>query len=125
MVEWGCLCLLAADGCNRIVGNTSCAKHCVGSAARGFDCARCHDLATTDTMSGSHNWFTQFEAQGDEAMRYFLEPAVLAVNYAKSVLRYKRIVMVGLSGGGWTSESSTAPLSRDLLQELLCALLVA
>ena len=117
--------MLAADGCNRIVGNTSCAKHCVGSAARGFDCARCRDIATTDTMSGSHNWFTQFEAQGDEAMRYFLEPVVLAVNYAKEVLRYKRIVMVGLSGGGWTSESSTASLSRDLLQELLCALLVA
>ena len=74
----------------------------------------CQDLATTDSMSGSHNWFTQFEAQGDEAMRYFLEPVVLAVNYAKNVLQYKRIVMVGLSGGGWTSESSTASLSRDL-----------
>ena len=113
--------MLAADGCNRIVGNTSCAKHCVGSAARGFDCARCRDLATTDTMSGSHNWFTQFEAQGDEAMRYFLEPVVLAVNYAKNVLRYKRIVMVGLSGGGWTSERLHRT-SRDFLRKICCAL---
>ena len=112
---------MAADGCNRIVGNTSCAKHCVGSTARGFDCARCQDLATTDTMSGSHNWFTQFEAQGDEAMRYFLEPVVLAVNYAKNVLRYKRIVMVGLSGGGWTSERLHRT-SRDFLRKICCAL---
>ena len=52
------------------MGNISCAKHCVDSVARGFDCAQCQDLATTDSMAGSHNWFAQFEAQGDEAMRY-------------------------------------------------------
>ena len=32
--------------------------------------------------------FDQFEKMGDEAMRYFLEPVVLAVNYAKA-LGYK------------------------------------
>ena len=33
---------------------------------------------------GMHAWFEQFEQQGDEVMRYFLEPVVLVVNYAKS-----------------------------------------
>jgi hypothetical protein len=134
-------------GCNRIQGNTSCKDHCIGSTARGFDCAQCKDQSTTDSMVGSHQWFEQFEAQGDETMRYFLEPVVLAVNYAKNKLKYKHIgeyltccpaalqcwttnpacwclappnlrpyvrtlgfasVMVGLSGGGWTTTISAA-----------------
>eukprot|EP01043_Picozoa_sp_COSAG02_P103688 COSAG02_NODE_39697_length_414_cov_0.596825_2_plen_47_part_01 len=33
---------------------------------------------------------------------------MLAVNYAKNVLRYKHIVMVGISGGGWTTTVSAA-----------------
>jgi hypothetical protein len=33
---------------------------------------------------------------------------VLSVNYAKNVLKYKHIVMVGLSGGGWTTTISAA-----------------
>ena len=33
---------------------------------------------------------------------------MLAVNYAKNALRYKHIVMVGLSGGGWTTTVSAA-----------------
>ena len=46
-------------GCNRIVGNTSCAHYCVSSAARGFNCSKCVDAAHTASMSASHQWFKQ------------------------------------------------------------------
>ena len=49
-----------------------------------------------------HSWFAQFEAQGAKTFRYFLEPVVLTINYAQS-LGYKKIMMMGLSGGGWTT----------------------
>ena len=35
-------------------------------------------------------------------LRFFLEPVVRSINYAVS-LGYTRIVMAGLSGGGWTT----------------------
>lgn len=44
-------------------------------------------------------------------MRFFIEPVVLAVNYAKA-LGYDEIVMLGLSGGGWTTTVSAAVDSR-------------
>ena len=66
-------------------------------------------------MYGSHSWFEQFEEMGDEVMRYFLEPVVLAVNYAVNVLKYKHIAMVGLSGGGWTTTIAAAIDSRITL----------
>lgn len=51
-----------------------------------------------------HAWFAQFEAQGAPVIgRFFLEPVVRSINYAVGVLGYKRVVMTGLSGGGWTT----------------------
>jgi hypothetical protein len=40
-------------------------------------------------------------------MRYFIEPVALAASYAKT-LGYKHVVMVGLSGGGWTTTIASA-----------------
>eukprot|EP01052_Picozoa_sp_SAG31_P045594 SAG31_NODE_8387_length_1461_cov_1.298091_2_plen_383_part_00 len=95
-------------GCNRIRANESCSRHCVSNLDRGFDCERqCKPIGTDDSLVGPHQWFDQFEKAGDEAMRYFLEPVVLAVNYAKA-LGYRHIIMVGLSGGGWTTTISSA-----------------
>lgn len=37
------------------------------------------------------------------SLRPFLEPVALAVNYATRRTQYREIVMVGLSGGGWTT----------------------
>ena len=48
----------------------------------------------------------------DYTMRYFIEPVVLAVNYATQTLGYKNIVMLGLSGGGWTTTLASAIDSR-------------
>jgi hypothetical protein len=55
-----------------------------------------------------HSWFEQWEAQRVPVFRYFLEPVIRAINYATSVLGYSRIVMAGLSGGGWTTAVSAA-----------------
>eukprot|EP00041_Stephanoeca_diplocostata_P009687 m.151052 g.151052 ORF g.151052 m.151052 type:complete len:290 (-) comp17847_c0_seq1:205-1074(-) len=54
-----------------------------------------------------HEWFKQFEDKGDFTMRYFIEPVALAAAYAKK-LGYKHVVMVGLSGGGWTTTVASA-----------------
>ena len=49
-----------------------------------------------------HAWFAQFEVQGASVLRFFLEPVVRSINYA-TTLGYKRVVMTGLSGGGWST----------------------
>lgn len=93
-------------GCNRLLRNTSCADHCVSDPARGFNCSQCVDLAALP-VAESHNWFVQFERMGDYPVRYFLEPVIMVVNYAHK-LGYKRVVMTGLSGGGWTTTLAAA-----------------
>lgn len=45
---------------------------------------------------------------GDHALRYFLEPVFLTINYAKTVLNIPEIHMAGLSGGGWTTTFASA-----------------
>eukprot|EP01051_Picozoa_sp_SAG22_P019665 SAG22_NODE_3704_length_1566_cov_1.912065_2_plen_119_part_00 len=41
-------------------------------------------------------------------MRFFLEPIILTINYATEVLGYEKIVMMGLSGGGWSTTIAAA-----------------
>ena len=48
-------------------------------------------------------------------MALWVEPVVLAINYAKT-LGYKRIVLVGLSGGGWTPTVAAARITARKLQ---------
>ena len=59
---------------------------------------------TTRTfLNTNHWWFLEnSEQKGDAALRYFLEPAYLTVNYAKSI-GIEHIYMAGLSGGGVTA----------------------
>jgi hypothetical protein len=40
--------------------------------------------------------------------KYFLEPVVRGVTYAQQVLRYRRVHMIGISGGGWTTTLAAA-----------------
>jgi hypothetical protein len=49
----------------------------------------------------------QWEQQGDSPLRYFLQPAYLTVNYAKTA-GYEQVFMAGLSGGGWTTTFAAA-----------------
>lgn len=44
-----------------------------------------------------------FADKGAKVLRLFLEPVVRAINYGTDVLGYDTIVMMGLSGGGWTT----------------------
>jgi hypothetical protein len=63
---------------------------------------------TTDTeLVTDHWWFLQWEEKGDSGLRYFLEPAVLTMNYAKAQ-GYGDVYMAGLSGGGWSVTFASA-----------------
>ena len=55
-----------------------------------------------------HAWFESWELAGVPVFRFFVEPVIRAVNYATQVLGYKRVVMMGLSGGGWTTTLAAA-----------------
>ena len=39
----------------------------------------------------------------ENPLRYFAEPVVVALNWADSTYDYSRRIMIGLSGGGWTT----------------------
>jgi hypothetical protein len=54
-----------------------------------------------------HNWFAQWEGEGDRPISYFITPVSLTVNYALS-LGYKHVYMMGKSGGGWTTTVAAA-----------------
>ena len=41
-------------------------------------------------------------------MRFFLEPIILTINYAVDVLKYETVVLMGLSGGGWSTTIAAA-----------------
>ena len=75
----------------------------------GYDVAN-HDMPTFQAnayndynVSCNHTFFEQFTEQGAPFMRVFLEPVVRTINYALGELGYKRVVMAGLSGGGWST----------------------
>jgi hypothetical protein len=61
-----------------------------------------------------HWWFQQWEDKGDAALRYFLEPAYLTVNYAKSK-GYDFVGLAGLSGGGWSTTVAAAIVRHSLV----------
>ncbi len=51
----------------------------------------------------SHNQFGYLQPKsGGHPVKYFLEPVAAVVNYAQK-FHYERIVMIGISGGGWTT----------------------
>ena len=58
-------------------------------------------------LATDHEWFRQWEEQGDSPLRYFMEPTYLTVNYAKAA-GYEQIYMAGLSGGGWPTTFAAA-----------------
>src|SRR5207249_11546000 len=48
----------------------------------------------------------------DRPFRFFLEPLVVALNYAEDHYAYDAVYMTGLSGGGWTTTVYAALDSR-------------
>jgi hypothetical protein len=50
-----------------------------------------------------HDLMFELETPTRSPVRYFLEPIVLALNYAERVLRPRSVTMIGISGGGWAT----------------------
>src|SRR5262249_31490905 len=55
-----------------------------------------------------HDPMFTLETPALSPFKYFLEPVVRGVNYSRQVLRYRRVHMIGISGGGWTTTLSAA-----------------
>jgi hypothetical protein len=53
--------------------------------------------------TAAHNMLEPYETSSFSALTFFLEPLAVAISYAQKVLRPQSIVMIGLSGGGWTT----------------------
>jgi hypothetical protein len=47
--------------------------------------------------------FSAFSVSSVNPYRFFLEPVVVAINYASATRKYSDISMMGASGGGWTT----------------------
>ncbi|CAE7945210.1 cysK [Symbiodinium sp. KB8] len=62
-----------------------------------------------------HAWFQPFEDEGKPWVQYFLEPVINTINFAIDSLAYERIIMMGLSGGGWTTTLAAAVDPRIVL----------
>jgi hypothetical protein len=54
-----------------------------------------------------HDWFCYLTPKSGHPVRYFIDPVIGAVNYLEK-FNFKRIVMIGISGGGWTTTISAA-----------------
>jgi len=52
------------------------------------------------TVGGDHSVLGPLTSEGLNAMRLFMQPVALAVDYA--LARSERVVLAGISGGGWT-----------------------
>ncbi len=87
--------------------------------ALGFDVAEFDlPLYGFNALGGgrpSHEWFEPYEKAGVRCLRYFVEPVVLMTDYALRRLGYERVVMLGLSGGGWTTTLAAAVDTRITL----------
>jgi pimeloyl-ACP methyl ester carboxylesterase len=57
---------------------------------------------------GLHDPMFTLETPTLSPFKYFLEPVVRAVNYAEQVLHARRVHMIGISGGGWTTTLAAA-----------------
>ena len=59
----------------------------------------------------NHSWWKGLEEQGVATGRFFVEPVVLTINYAKEVLGYKRIIMCGCTA----AETRAPSRSRSIV----------
>lgn len=60
------------------------------------------------SYGNQHGFFAPLEKKGDKAIRYFIEPTILTINFAMKELGYESVHMMGLSGGGWTTTLAAA-----------------
>lgn len=69
-----------------------------------------NDRPTIPVAGGQTYQITSHNQMGllDHPLRYFVEPVVVAVNYALGPLGSRRVAMLGVSGGGWTTTLAAA-----------------
>lgn len=51
----------------------------------------------------THDHMKFLSPKNGHPVKYFVEPAVVVINYLQKNYNYKQIAMVGISGGGWTT----------------------
>lgn len=59
------------------------------------------------TIDG-HDDASIIEADGTHPFRLFVEPVIQGLNFVSSEYAFDRIVMTGISGGGWTTDFAAA-----------------
>lgn len=63
--------------------------------------------STGTPVTVANHDFSELEADGVHPFRFFVEPTIVALNYIET-LGFERIVMTGISGGGWTTDFAAA-----------------
>lgn len=59
--------------------------------------------------SGHNQMVSALEGRGGSSLRFFIEPVVMGINYfIRQYPAYGDISMIGLSGGGWTTQIAAA-----------------
>lgn len=58
---------------------------------------------TVSLADGSHWALSFLESERFSPLRLFIEPLLRAVNHVNAHFDYRRMVMLGISGGGWTT----------------------
>eukprot|EP01052_Picozoa_sp_SAG31_P046556 SAG31_NODE_8952_length_1357_cov_2.864865_2_plen_175_part_01 len=103
--------------------NTQSGPGCVDPPGQTGHCNSQLPHCVRANTTACHNWLRQWQAKGDRTIGYFLEPVVLTINYALNVLGYKKVYMMGLSGGGWCDRAGWASprYARCMWQWLFCA----
>ncbi len=56
----------------------------------------------------NHDWFTVLDNENFSSLRFFIEPVVIALNYVDKEFNYSSVDMIGISGGGWTTNICSA-----------------
>lgn len=56
----------------------------------------------------SHDHLKFLSPEQGHQVKYFLQPVIVFLNYADKNYDYRHVVMIGISGGGWTTTLATA-----------------
>ncbi len=60
----------------------------------------------------THAGYARLQPERGHAVRYFIEPVIVSLNYVADRYEYDAVSMVGLSGGGWTTTVAAAVDTR-------------
>lgn len=87
---------------NKDLGTTRLTNHLL---SEGFSVLAVYMPHKTpkDCWDGVHDPMFDSVVNSGSPMKYFLEPTAVSLNYVKSSHHFEDIVMIGLSGGGWTT----------------------